>query len=67
VIESLLAIGLRSVGDDGLRAGYVYFGGRFLVCRGIVRWSSSPLLQVTRTVRVVGSNFYRWILEVIAS
>ena len=62
-----VALGSRSVVLDGLRAGYVYFGGRFLVRRGIVRWSSSPLLQVTRTARIVGSIFYRWIYKVIAS
>ena len=28
------------------------------MCRGIVCWSSSPRLQVTRTVRVIG-RFYR--------
>ena len=35
MVESLLAIGLRSVGNDGLHAGDIYVDERCLVCRGI--------------------------------
>ena len=44
MIESLLAIGLRSVGDDGLRAGDV--DERCLVCRGIASQLLLPQFQV---------------------
>ena len=67
MIEDLLAIGLRSVGDDGLRAGYFYSDGRCLVNRGIACQLLLPQLQVACIARVIGS-FRRWnLLEVVAS
>ena len=46
MIESLLAFGLRSVGDDRLRAGDVYTDERCLVCRGIASQLLLPQFQV---------------------
>ena len=55
MIESLLAIGLRSVGDHGLRAGDIYADKRCLVCRGIACQLLLPQFQVACIARVIGS------------
>ena len=55
MIEDLLAIGLRSVGDQRLRAGDVYVNERCLVCRGIACQLLLSLFQVACIARVIGS------------